>query len=510
MEEEIIYYKDNPNLNLLTVTTINGETEYRQNCRKIKHDYYIKNKDCFIVNGVWYRVNSGLIVFDHYKKEWVMKNANLKKGIVSIDENNVPVIGFFTEDLTQNVKVYYNDEIIPGVSEEAVSSLFRERLSDGIFYDKNRHSASFFTTIKNVVNNKEKGYNIEDNAAEFEQKKMVYANHTPNIPLAVFKYAKYLEDTSFGCEIEAIHGYLPDNVLYRTGTVICRDGSLHAKDGSQGPEYTTIPMQGAKGVQSLIDLAREISKRNIIDHQCSLHLHLGNLPTTRLFIVSLYKLSMMIQDDLFKMFPYYKNDEPRYAGKDKNYCAKLQPMMYFGSNNKTKEAYERYVDDYYLRIFTYLSNNTYPSSSCNRKIGAHPRNHKWERTGRYHWINFINVLFSKRNTVEFRIHQGTSNPQKIVSWLFLCNAIVKSAMFYSNKILRNENVTLDDVFNYYANRFKTPAAYSISNYLRDYYISRVNLFNDLYEKKDYLGMSELQEDKEFKFDYSVFSNMFNH
>jgi hypothetical protein len=58
--EEIIYYDDNPNLNRLVVETHDGRKEYRENCRKIKHTFYVKNKTCFEINGVWYRIDSNL------------------------------------------------------------------------------------------------------------------------------------------------------------------------------------------------------------------------------------------------------------------------------------------------------------------------------------------------------------------------------------------------------------------------------------------------------------------
>lgn len=45
--EDVIYYGDNPNLKRLVVETSDGSKEYRENCRKIKHIFYVKTKNLF-------------------------------------------------------------------------------------------------------------------------------------------------------------------------------------------------------------------------------------------------------------------------------------------------------------------------------------------------------------------------------------------------------------------------------------------------------------------------------
>lgn len=510
MDTNVPFYKDNPNLDLQVVTTKSGQREYRCNCRKIKLEYYIKDVECFFVDGMWYRVESGLILYDHSKKVWVLaKNNNMVKGIVSF-QGGLPQYGTFTPDPTKNI-LFQDDitgEIYPVIDEEIGKGLIAEQLSTGIYYLTSRHNREFFSDIKNIVNHKNKGYNIEDNQQEYANKVKVYERYSPKIPTDVIRYAKYLEDITFGAEIETIAGYLPEHIQHQTGTVICRDGSLHANDGTQGPEYVTTPKSGAKGVHSLITLCKELTKRNKVDHHCSLHFHIGNIPTSRLFMVSLYKLACMIQDDLFLMFPYYKIDEPRYANKDKNYCAKLKKLGSFPLRDFSKVTYDDYVYDNYIRIFTFLSNNVSPSKKWNRKEAIHPKADKWNRTARYHWMNLINTIFSKRNTVEFRIHQGTTNAQKVVTWLFICNAIVKTAMMESGKILRGENVTLRDVLDYYGKFYKTTTSSAISHYLNDYYTARVAEFAQLKENGDYMGVKEVNEDKIFFFEHSSFARMF--
>lgn len=509
--ENYIYYEDNPNLDQLVVDTHDGKKEYRVNCRKIRHAFYVKDKTCFLINGQWYRIDSGLIIYDHHNKNWILsKNHNMINGIVSFTKDGERVMGNFTPSPVDNVVFvdHHNGNQYIMLNAEIAEGVAHENYSDGVFYRIANLSKAKASQIQNIVNHKNKGYNIEDNVDEMHFKIDTYNKYNPQIPANVSRYAKYLGDISFGVEIETIAGYLPDYIQCRTGTIICRDGSLHAKDGTQGPEYTTIPMTGAKGIQSIITLCKELTKRNTVDHQCSLHFHIGNIPSSRLFMTTLYKLGLMIQDDLFKMFPMYKTDEPRYANKDKNYCAKLKPLSRFPLKDFSKSKYDNYIYDNYLRIFNFLSNDVAPNKKYNRRIGQHPKAEKWNRTARYHWLNLINLVFSKRNTVEFRIHQGTTNAQKVISWLFICNAIIKTAILESSKILRGEEITIHDVLNYYAKFYKNTTGNAISMYLTDYYNSRVTDFYNLTEAGDYLGVKEVREDKEFFFEHSSFATMF--
>src|SRR5437868_2300505 len=95
-------YKDNPSLSFKTVTTVNGETEYRANCRMIKDVYYIIKQDVFEIDGTWYRVNGGNLIYNDETKEWVVKDSekgrNLVKGIVNVNEDGEPKIGFFSKN----------------------------------------------------------------------------------------------------------------------------------------------------------------------------------------------------------------------------------------------------------------------------------------------------------------------------------------------------------------------------------------------------------------------------
>lgn len=511
----MIKYSDNPDLGGKIVESISGKMEYRNNCRKMKGAYYIKGEDCHWIDNTWYRVNSGMIVFNYTSKSWVLKSKakelNLIEGIVADDGKCNFIMGFFEANPCMNVKLTdaRKGSIYTAMSVEILSNSCIEYLSLGEYYfNLDLSGKTEAKKIKNLVNNKDKGYNIEDNEEEFADKIKWFEKNKLHIDRNVLKYSKLLGDITFGCELECIRGYLPSHIQYQTGTVVCRDGSLHDQDGTQGPEFTTIPMTGAKGVQALINLCNGLTERTDIDKHCAMHLHIGNIPTSRLFLVALYKLGIMIQDELFALFPYYKNDERQYAGKDKNYCQKLTVLQPYAARCLEKDTYNGYVNDGYYRIFNFLSGTkNYPSSRMNRSNKAHPKVNKWERFSRYYWLNLMNTIFSKRNTVEFRLHNGTTNAQKTITWLFICNAIVKTATLKAGQILTGKKFTLNDVIEYYLST-KVRTGNEMYEYLSAFIAKRKDYFEKDYKRGDVMSLNELIEDKTFHYDINEVSQMF--
>lgn len=510
-------YSENQKLCLKIVITKSNLTEYRVNCKKIKGQYYIKGKECVEVENCWYPVDSQYIIYDHFYSKWSLmsKAGKLKKGIVGLDEKGLPVIGFFTPNKGENVLVedMNSGRQLYTLNQSLAESFCKEDLSSGKYYYNftRGFDLNSLNRIRNVVDHRGKGYNIEDNKSEYSDKVKYYHTYTPKLNKHLRIFSNMLNGITFGAELETIKGYLPDHIQYKTGTVICRDGSLHDSDGTQGPEYTTIPMSGGKGVKNIIDLCRSLQSRNIIDKNCSYHLHIGNLPTSRAFIVALYELCYNIQDDLFKMFPYYKVDEPRYAGKDKNYCQKLEKLSTFKLSNKNKSSYCDYVNNNYIRIFHWLSGQIVPSRKFNRKNKVHPRGteqNKWNRNARYFWVNFMNCIFSERNTIEFRIHQATMNPQKTITWLFICNAIVKTAMRKATQLIVGEKISFNDVLNYYSEEFKNTYGLAMSDYLKEYVRQRTEYFHKDYLTGNYVSVEEIENDSKFELPYPLISKIF--
>jgi len=513
----MIYYSDNPNLGHKTVTNYKGDVEYRINCRKIKHQYYIKNKDCFEIEGLWYRINSGLIIFDYEINKWVLKSKinDIIRGVVAVDPKTEEIIlGYYTPNNLKNIKIvhYPSSNTYDCISLDALKPLkVYENLSNGCYYIKvNSIGVIGSLNIKrNVVNNQNQPYNIEDNANLFKKSIDVYNSYNMPIESEIIKYSKLLGNITFGAEFETIRGYMPKHIQYQNGLIVCRDGSLKDPvDGSQGAEFTTIPLQGAKGVQTLKNICKSLTDRCDIDKKCSLHFHIGNIPTNKLSLISLYNLCRNIQDELFEMFPFYKRDEVKYAAKNKNYCQKLNSLSIL-KTPKTKDEYENYVYVEYLKLFKFLSCGYLPDKIFNRKTKKHPKQHKWDRHSRYYWINLLNTIFSDRNTVEFRLHEGTMNFTKVFSWLLICNAIVKYSEKHKFEILKNNSkISLFSIFDYY-NSFGKEGVI-VSDYLKEYYRERVVVFSQYAAKRDYVSSGYIDSDNSYKTKNTSLSKFFNY
>ena len=377
----MITYKNNPKLKLKTVTTVSGETEYRKNCRFIRGQYYIMNEDCFEVDGQWVRKDSGLIVFDEELKKWVnKKREGVYYGVIGFDNSETALFGHFTPNVYNNCYV----EIEEAGSHVAINSDillengFFEDIGTGVWYRKRGISSSTYnrmTTIRNEKSYTDRGYNIEDNAQDYARKIKAFNEQEVTLSKDVRAYAKLLGNTSFGGEVEVGKGFLPDHIQNRLGIVTCRDGSIGG-----GPEFVTIPLSGAKGLQNLSNISNEVSRRGEIDLNCSFHLHLGNVPDSKLFLVSIYVLCLKIQNEMFTMFPYYKTDPT--GVKKKNYNQKLKKMSIYPLVDCSKDGYNMYIDDVYNKIFSFLTEGATPDATFNRQRRRHPVQQKWNRNSR--------------------------------------------------------------------------------------------------------------------------------
>ncbi len=496
-------YKENPGLPMTVVDTIGGEKEYRKNCRSVKGNYYIKDKDIYFIEeeNTWYFKKSTKVDYDWEKNCVYLKGTKLlTTGVVGFDSDGKPVIGLFTENPYNNCKVQLpNSATYPAISPDVlITNNYFEDVASNKFYSVSAVSRSDMSAMQKIRPSKtytNKGYNIEDNKEEFERKKILYRDYNMKIGEDAKTYGKFLTDITYGAELECSVGACPDFVQNRHGLVSCRDGSLEG-----GPEWVTVPMSGAKGIQNLIELGKELRKRNEIDIRCAYHIHIGNLPTERVYLVALYMLSYTIQDEVFKMFPGYKL-QPEGI-KRKNYCQKLKKMSIYSLKDSTKEGYDQFVNSVYEKIYEFLSDGHAADLSVNRRQQRHPIEAKFNRSSRYFWQNFQNLLFSPRVTTEMRMSSPTLNPQRLINWLMISNAIVKYAEYNMKKIIMGERITFKDVLNVYKDHWKGDKDASfLSSYLTGYYDERCAAFKKDLDKGDLISDWEIKADSSYKFTY---------
>lgn len=495
----MVLYKNNSTLKYRVVVTYNGEKEYLKNCRRIDGSYYVIKKDCVKVGDKWYKTDDNTILKDYETGEYFLKTNITKrvKGIVEIKDNNI-IEGYFTPNECKNVRLKLeNGTEFIAISTKIFNSCkhIYESISEGVWYYNKNATTNFKMKMSKIVNVYDwtvKRYNIEENREEYKHKIHTYNKYPHEIELFHNRWARFLHHT-FGVEFEVAAGFIPDHLQYRHGVVACRDGSIHG-----GAEFVTIPLSGEKGLSSIHRLCSRVKDRVNLDIHCSTHIHLGGYPFNEEKLVSLYLLCRQIQGDIFDMLPPYKRHWEGF--KNKNYCRELDKLGIKVPCAKEKLA--ETVKIAHEKVFNYLSD--FKLAWKDYKAGLnHPSGAKWDVENRKSWVNLINMYFSKRGTIEFRAHQATFNPTKIINWLFINNAILRYADINSKNLHTGfENVTLEDVLDVYTkeNPYSQDARF-LSSYLKAYFRNRKDVFTKAFKNRDFVCNWDLDEDKSFTFQF---------
>ena len=467
-----------------TVTTFSGNTAVRANCRKIKDVFYEVNKDCFFVDGKWHRINNGLIVKNHTNNTYVKKSEaidSLAFGVVGKTEKNSTMFGYFTptdtvptlyfrkgsspegtptiHDIEGEIIVEdasklptYNTvnlahskvAVLPSISEKLAKDLgYEYAFGEDLMYPRiSKFARKFTKTLGNGYGSLNYGSdNAIPNASRIYQK-------TSNeiIPTKEhYRLSKMFGDFSFGLEFETRNGYVATPVLNKLGLIPVKDGSLRLDNGKIPYEFVTVPLEGRKGFATLDKICKVLTERTSMDDRCSMHLHLGKVPTDELFIISFYKLIAMVQMEMLKMFPRYKTSPP-----GKNYARLLPPQFVpktipnFSKLN-AKEMQE-YISASFNPIYYFVSEGRTPDPDYNRKILQHPQSGgKWNISSRYHLVNFVPLMFKSFRTMEFRLHTPTTNRNKVFNWMLICAALVKYATNFQKEVITSDSLTLKKV-----------------------------------------------------------------
>lgn len=476
------------------IITYNGEKALKKDCRFIKGEFYIKNKQCFNIDGVWYRVNSGYIAKDHETMRYsLIKGSNMIKGIVSYNsEEDDVTLGYFTPNAYKNVSVQ-----LPSGS--SYTALNKDVCKIGFYF--NRYSLQYFhhsinkPARWNMIN--ENGnlgsnpypnlqYNLRNITKDVVDEvtnisKSVISKHDPIENVCRQKDFLLPTNYTYGLEFETNAGIIPYNELAESGLFPLRDGSI------RGLEYVTIPHSSndiGKAVSKVCDTLNTFTKMSINE---SLHLHIGNIKKVdETFVGMLYTLCCILEKEIYSMFPKYYAETSKFKTKGKDYNKPLvkalvdvDPMTTFDNISTYLSAGKRY--------------NGFGSNHPSDPDGQH----KWSIETRYHYVNVINLLFGNTKTVEFRIHTPSKNPIKIMNWIFICTAIVKYAEY-----LRDQNIKMDTIRNVTLNDIiRKVYPYRILSYLSTYIDYRKTMRSKDDTFTDFTGEREVNEDMQYTVDF---------
>lgn len=429
------------------VVSINGQTYPISKCRKFDRGYYligqidvIDSGDCYLIDGKYYRFETGQLVFDHEFQKYVLRNDSLVSGIIAFEDKN-PVIGYFTRSNNNVVITLENgsQSYLRNLELIEDQKQYREKLSDGNFYHINVLNATKFNQIVTPRQEYKTALPYDSGGVLKEYLEKYNSLEVP-INRNIENITPLIGDLSFGLEFETTAGFIPNRILDKTGLIPLRDGSI------PGIEYVTVPMMGAKGLQTVVNASKELDYRTRYDHSCALHLHIGNVPRTPEFILAMLKTTCAIQDEMYTMFPLYK--KYNFGVKNKNY-SKPYPIYELISQLDpciTKSN----IDVNFNVLYQYLSmGESFKDYNCDLKnVKSHPADRearaKWNIKTRYYLNNMIPLIFGNKQTIEFRIHTGTLDNNKIIMFMLLNSIIVNFVIQNTKSILEDPNFLLQN------------------------------------------------------------------
>lgn len=482
------------------VLTVSGNYELLSSCRKMNNEYYkigdvtkIDSGDCYLINEKYRKVKTKFIIYDHSIGRYVLKgefknnNYYTEKGIVNF-ENDKPIMGAFSYKSEDDIifLTLLNGERFICINETIVKNNFyyKENLSNGEYYHRQFLDSIKFNNIKPCDQSYKNSLNYDSRGIMDDYINNYNKNYSIPESNSLLKDLDFnvTKNYTFGVEFETSKGSIPHRICNKLGLLPLRDGSI------QGLEYVTIPLQGNKGVSAISSILEELKYRTEYDDDCSLHIHIGNLPRTESFFLSLYKLLFMLQDEIFDLFPLYKKQNLNIKRKHYTKPFPYKETIMMLDKNITPDN----IKSNFNVLYRFLSMGyNYDQVGCNiNNIKAHPSdpggNSKWNIRTRYHFVNLIPLLFGNKETIEFRIHTSTVDKAKVINYLILCCAIIDYAINNEKMILESSssliNKNLRNIVMAYFNNMPITSEKSKSHIIN----MREELINYLFIRKDYI------------------------
>lgn len=197
----------------------------------------------------------------------------------------------------------------------------------------------------------------------------------------------------FGIEIECNvpSGNYTDfkSQIQALGCDTATDGSIHSDRDQEGIEIKTPPM-GLNRLARVLTKIEKLCETNNVDvnRSCGLHVHVSN---KRFYMVkNLRRIALLwvaIEDVLFATQPESRLNNQYCQRKLKHYVTNGLPQL------------------------------PHDKDSLVRELGS---------ADRYYALNFASM--ARHGTIECRLHAGTTNAQKITSWVKLIQALYSYAL----------------------------------------------------------------------------------
>ena len=420
----------------MKVTCFDGGEEERRKVKKIKGAFYRISSDTLTINGVVHRCTHPRVIRLDDGSLMDLGEPTIKMSTISIGAEAHTVKGDTLlalraiDDPSSTpialVSSAYNDFRPMYVTEAEANKMLASKSAiaqkEGVLYmtagsDQDiRRASEQANKIKGMMYDNLR-YTMAENMRMFKR-----FEFKPDINLGLDKYVGGL---TFGAEFETSSGFVPHNKLLKLGVAPLRDGSI------SGYEYTTVPMSS---INHLYAITNELSKTCRVTHRDAFHIHIGNVPRTNEFVLKMWEVVQNVQDEMYTLVPGYKlKDKYGIKRRGDNYTNPL-PTIDFRNTAQAEANIARFLSDGQTEVLD-VTPRKHPSDRSGSS--------KWNIRSRYTLVNFINLVYNKTGTVEFRLHQGTINQYKVIYWLLINVALVRAAMAG-----RTDLKTLDAVINH--------------------------------------------------------------
>jgi hypothetical protein len=247
----------------------------------------------------------------------------------------------------------------------------------------------------------------------------------------------------YGVEIESNNGAeYTDDVQNDTVFGSCEDGSLD----SGGMEFYSPIMDGDN---SLSEIEKLCNIGLTVNKSCGLHLHIEPSGYNWRDLRKLVVFCKILEPTLMELVSQSRRGNQFSRAID----VSLDSVLYADSKTEFIERYYALQKDYIKSYSKIHKRKSITSGKYQLDIGEYCQSSK-----RYEWLN-LNTYFY-RGTVEIRLHQGTTNYQKIKNWIllwqFIFDWINKNTLedCYNMNDAKFWNILPQDISEFYQQRIK--------------------------------------------------------
>jgi hypothetical protein len=407
------------------VVTIKNDEHPKELCKKIGQNFYLINRDVFEIGDKW--VREPLTFLDNFDGKRKIKNEH-EYHTVYKDEN--------LKEAVQTTKIiHYYNERVGGNTDICASVLKSGRLIPAWFVE-NAYIDKSYNRLFRVKrpSNKYYGMNEHPNTEQLIKSKKETSNDFDSVK-------KELSGLTFGFELESSDGEILESVVNQYKFVRLYDGSI------TGHEFVSVPLASDNFdyVKQFCFLLQKACTKNMF---CSTHVHIGGIEFSAENFTSIFSLFKRLEHEIHALVPPYKKQISYFAqkrnsglGDMKDHCKYLPDHISLVEAARNPTLFTKQVAQYFagggsLRINTEaLGTDHYKNLFDTRK---------WN-LNRYFFVNFVNYLFKKNGTIEFRLLESTFCFENILFWTLMNVAVMKYAIKEKKRVFdRKEKITLED------------------------------------------------------------------